>query len=681
MPVRTAILLFSLISFCALHAAEEPYRTVVSEKREGDDTARATTVITEKQIEKKQKDTVAELLRETPGIHISTSGGAGGLTSLFIRGGKGGHALVLLDGVRLNDPFSVENAADLSDIMADGIERIEILRGPQAVIFGPDAMSGAVLITSRGGGGPARLSLSAESGMVDLAPGDIAVNHLRLSAGLRGGTARGDYAMNASYLDTGGYSAAAEHDGNSEEDRARTLTVAGRFGVAAGDRWRFSAALRYIGADADIDNGPGRWRDDPDRIFSSDRLLGHFAADGSLFDGAWGQTFELSVARRSCDDRNQPNGPQDEWGFSRIFFIGDTIEAAWRNDITAIPYNRLRTGAVFTAGQGAADQKNDRTRPVTGLAIDRKSSFDLGLYLQDTVTPLDGLSITAGGRFDLFLYRLHHTTLDTTGSPVLLASEYLKKLPRGTYSVEAAYLIAPSDTTLRASVGSAFKPPSLFQLYSKYGSEFLRPEETNALDGGIEQRLWERQLLIEVNGFYQETRSAIEFSYGCDGMLCGRYQNIGWLTAWGIETALSARPHRTLTITANYTYTATDAFAVVTYDGRDWRDTRPVLRRPAHLANLWTDWNPDPIFNANLGVTVIGPRRDIEYRYPYEPVTVTLPTAVIGSLAVSVRAAPLCRIFGRIENLFDDRYELVKGYGTAGVSLYLGLALDIGGGV
>ncbi len=670
-PVRVFLIFFLL---CHLLAAEEnPYRTVVSEQAEETPATGATTVITEKEIEKKQKGQVADLLRETPGIHVATAGGAGALTSLFIRGGKAGHALVLLDGVRLNDPLSVENAADLSDITADAVSRIEILRGPQAVIYGPDAMSGVVrIVTKRGGGRPA-LSLTGESGLVDLSTDHIAVNHLRTGASLRGGTENGDYAAAIYYRDTGGYSAAAGHDGNIEEDRSRLLTLNGRAHLFLSDHLTLGASIRAASADTDLDNGPGRYRDDINHTFESDRLFGRVSLDGSFFDGQWLPSWSVAVSHHACDDRNAPDGTGDEWGFSHAGFRGETVEASWRNDITALPLQRLRAGLVFNAGFGGSDHRTDREHDITALDIGRKDTYGLGLYLQDIVSPVEGLDLTAGGRFDLFIHRTHDTAIDSAGSTVVADTDRLRMLPRGTFGVEAAYRVAATDTRLRAGAGSAFKPPSLFQLYSRYGSEFLRPEETLAFDGGIEQRFWDRRVSLEVNGFYQETRDLIEFSYGCDGMLCGRYRNLGWLVARGVEAIVVIRPDEQFTISANYTFTDTDSWEIVSYDGGRWRDTRPVLRRPVHLANLWADWTPDNAFNANFSLTVIGPRNDIEYRYPYQPAVVRLPPAVIGSLALTVRPGPLVDLFARLENLFDERYELVRGYGTPGLSLYGGM--------
>lgn len=658
----------------------ESYRTVVSASREtpeGEE-GRAVTVISASQIEKKRKETVGELLRETPGIHVATSGGAGGLTTLFLRGGKGGHALVLLDGVRLNDPFSVENAADLSDILTDGISRIEILRGPHAVIYGPDALSGVVrIITVRGKGTP-YLSLFSETGLVDMTPADVAVNHLRLGGAFGGTRDRGDYRLDVSYRDTGGYSAAAEQDGNHEEDRARTLTLAGRFTVRPTDAVAVSALIRRIGSDADIDNGPGPYRDDPNHSFATERLLGRVAAEISLFSGKWRQETALSMSRHTANDRNPPDGTQDERGFMRTFFAGETLELSWRHEVTALPLQRLETGLSLLWGNGAAEWQMDRTAPVTLGILPRRETLNAGLYLFDTLAPCEDITLSFGGRGDLFFYRRHGTTTDPVGTEVL-TGERLVATGHGTYSVAAAYRIAPTDTTLRTSVATAFKPPSLFQLYSAYGSEFLKAEETFAVDGGIEQRLWERRILIELTGFYQETKNAIEFSYGCDGTLCGRYQNRGWITAAGIESAFSARPHHTLTVSGSYTFTVTDAFDVVHYDGRRFRDSRPVLRRPMHLASLWFDWNPHRLFNANAGLTVVGPRRDIAYRYPYEPVVTTLPTALLSSLVVTIRPTPKVRFYGRIENLLDRHDEMVEGFGVPGLSCYLGLVLDIGG--
>ncbi|MCP4657777.1 MAG: TonB-dependent receptor, partial [bacterium] len=120
------------------------------------------TVITAEEIARRRKTSVAELLRTVPGIEVARSGGPGQVTSLFIRGGNSSHALVLVDGVRVNS--ATTGAFDFADLPADAIERIEIVRGPQSTLYGSEAVAGVVSITTRRGSPGFHVAALAEAG-------------------------------------------------------------------------------------------------------------------------------------------------------------------------------------------------------------------------------------------------------------------------------------------------------------------------------------------------------------------------------------------------------------------------------------------------------------------------------------------------------------------------------------
>ena len=136
------------------------------------------TVITAEEIERKQVRVVSDLLREVPGVAVHRSGTAGTLTAVRLRGAEHGHTLVIIDGVKVNDPSSSGAIFNFADLMAADIERIEVLRGPQSGVYGSDAIGGVVNIITKKGRGPATASLSAEGGSFGTS---------NVSAGIRAG--------------------------------------------------------------------------------------------------------------------------------------------------------------------------------------------------------------------------------------------------------------------------------------------------------------------------------------------------------------------------------------------------------------------------------------------------------------------------------------------------------------
>src|SRR3954463_9386101 len=126
--------------------------------------ASSVTVITAADIEARQNRSLPDVLREVPGLNIVQTGGAGGQTSIFMRGSNSNHTKVLVDGIDVGDPSTPTGAADISKFLAGDIARVEVLRGPQGALYGSDAIGGVINITTQSGNGPLSFSGRAEGG-------------------------------------------------------------------------------------------------------------------------------------------------------------------------------------------------------------------------------------------------------------------------------------------------------------------------------------------------------------------------------------------------------------------------------------------------------------------------------------------------------------------------------------
>ena len=122
------------------------------------------TVITREQIDRLNAASGVDLFRQVPGLQIDQLGGPGGLSSVYIRGSDSNHVLVLIDGVRVNDPTNSRGGGfDLSILDPGLVERIEVLRGAASSVYGADAMGGVINIITRGGM-PGNAALAVGSG-------------------------------------------------------------------------------------------------------------------------------------------------------------------------------------------------------------------------------------------------------------------------------------------------------------------------------------------------------------------------------------------------------------------------------------------------------------------------------------------------------------------------------------
>ncbi|MBL4760004.1 MAG: TonB-dependent receptor [Mariprofundaceae bacterium] len=227
-----------------VHAEEALSPLVVTAGRIAEDPARVssdTTVITREEIVQSQATSVADILRVQTGIDVSSSGGSGKTTSVFIRGGESRHTLVLIDGVRVG--AATTGSFDWANLSTADIERIEIVRGAQSSLYGADAMGGVIQIFTRKGEKGTQVRVHTEAGSYGTSSGSMSVT----------GKTESDvsYALTANGLRTGSVSAAAN---GVETDPYRQTTLSGRIALPVGDG-ELELIARSVDGKTSLDGG------------------------------------------------------------------------------------------------------------------------------------------------------------------------------------------------------------------------------------------------------------------------------------------------------------------------------------------------------------------------------------------------------------------------------------------
>ena len=156
--------------------------------------ASSVTVITAAEMERDQRRTVPDALSTVPGLNIVQTGGPGGLTSIFMRGTNANHTKVFIDGIDVSDPSNPARVFDFGQLLTAGIERIEVLRGPQSGLYGADALGGVISIITQKGKGPTRVVGTVEGG---------SFGNFNQTANLSGSNERINYAFTAAHFRTG----------------------------------------------------------------------------------------------------------------------------------------------------------------------------------------------------------------------------------------------------------------------------------------------------------------------------------------------------------------------------------------------------------------------------------------------------------------------------------------------
>lgn len=460
------------------------------------ETGSAITVITPTEIERRGAVEVLDLLKRAPGVAISRNGGFGSTSALRIRGSETGQVLVLIDGVRVNDTADASAAYDFSGLTVDGIERIEILRGPQSALYGNDAMGGVVNIITRKGRGPAKITGLVEAGSYQT---------FRQQAGISGAQDGFDYALTAAHTQTKGFSRIYA---GPEKDGAEQLSLTGRGGYRFSDQFRLGLSGGYQKLDADFD--PSATRDGPASV-ATEKLFGRVDGTLTLLDGRFENIFSIT----GSDTERDYDEPLGFYRTSR--YEGRSYGAEYQGNLTLFDKDVL-TGGLAT--------RTDKARTTTvGKAGPRFSQDTQSAFAQYKWKATEAFTVTLGGRYD---------DVESFGG-------------KGTYRATAAYRFASTGTTLRGSYGTGAKAPTLFQRFDPlYGNKNLALETSRGFDAGIEQEIG-KNLTLSAGVFHNRYRNLIQFQGA-------GYSNIGRATTRGVELGATWTGIQDLTLAANYTF-------------------------------------------------------------------------------------------------------------------------------
>ncbi len=588
-------------------------------------TGASVTVVTGEALRERGATTLLEALAGLPGVVLTRSGPAAGTATLMLRGAKGEHLLVLIDGVAANDPMSPGGGFDWNTLTAEGIERIEIVRGPQSTLYGSDAMAGVIqIITRRPQEGPPRPYLSLEAG---------SYRALNGTAGLTGEVAGTGYRLDVGGHRLGGLSSATDPTaGPPEPDGWSAWSGSLRLErpLASG---RLTGTLRGSRSRFDLDDFGGPGGDDPNSLSWKADLFGTLLWQGPLA-GGWQQRFLLGGGRThrwtsDSPDASDPSSSEGDWR-------GRVHTAEWHNDLL-LGSHHLATGLIWERTSGRSRSAYESG---TDLFIDRvpeRVQLASACYLQDQLA-VRGADLVLGGRMDRY-------------------TDYGSR-PTG----RAALTLPVGPVRLRASVATGFKAPTLYQrFHPEYGNAELEAERTRSWEAGLIVRLARGELSL--TRYHQRSRGLIDFITDPDTWL-SRYENRGEVRLTGWEGSLRLALNAWVGVEAAWTRLETG----------DSESEAALIRRPGHTWLIGLESEPAPGWHGGLRLRGVGRREDLDFSaWPAQRVTLAAVTLLEGE--VTRRLQPHLAIRLRGENLTGAAPEWVWGYGSLGRSFYLALLI------
>ena len=609
-------------------------------------------VVTQQEIEDRGAENVFEVLQGLPGLQVNQTGRHGGATSVFIRGGNSNYNLVMIDGVQLN---LFGGDFDFASLPADGVDHIEVSRGPESALYGSNAVAGAINIVSERGEGPPHFSFLAEGG---------SFTTRRFATGGSGLTRGFSWAYNLSRFDSGGV---------VPNDNYRNQSSYVSLGYSRTPKRQFT--FHFFG-NANDAGAPGAYGSDPDHLFAGidtvsrdkQNLFGYQANYSEQFTNSLKQVFSVSVA----PDRLFFHSAFGD-SFLKNLRVVATTYGEWtvsRKDlfVYGFEYNHEQIQDTFIA-----DANN------TPFVLPRAS---YAYFAENRWNPTSRLFLTTGLRVD----DLQTDALPPDGfgsRPFLPASSVVKANPR----VAAAYLLRQSSSSeafgasrLHGSFGTGIRAPNGFDL-AFTNNPNLKPEKNTSVDAGIEQRFLSDRAVLDVSYFYNRFKDQIV-------VLGGNLQNLSTFTsdnlansrAQGLETSLRLRPFRSLELAAQYTWLDS---AILALDGSTLAQTpfavgQPLLRQPRSSAAYNLTWRHKRLM-LNTNALIRGGVLDVEPNDGTFACSLGFPCLfrtggyVVANAGFSYELPGGLEIHGRLNNFTNEKYEEVLGFPALHLNFMTGI--------
>jgi len=607
-------------------------------------TGKVITVITREQLERSGGKDLSQILTEQAGVYIGgANSNAGKDKSLYLRGARVDHTLIMIDGVPVYDPSGIGSNFDIRNLSIDQIERIEILKGSQSTLYGSDAIAGVINIITK------KVGIRSFSGNGLLSYGSN--NSFRANAGINGKTGAVDYNVAYSFFDTKGINEAISNSANADKDGFQQNSLQAGLGLQAGKNVRIQPYFRHNKSEGDIDQGA--FTDELDYTYRQKSYQAGVRNEIALGKTKLNVLYNYNhIDRLYIDDSVKSRNGFDT--YSRGSYKGGEhfIDAYITTPVAG-------SSSKITAGVDFRTSNTDQEYSSVGFfgpystkySADSLHHNQLALYAAWNINAKTGFNLEIGNRLNI------HSAY---------GSNYV-------FNINPSYLLN-SQFKLFANVSSGYRTPSLYQLLSEFGNRDLKPESAFTAEGGIQYFSANNKFSGRLTGFKRDVTDVI-FFYFNPSTFQSQYINQDKQKDYGGEVELSFKPTSNISLKVFYSFV--DGKITTIQNGKDTTYFN-LIRRPKHSAGLSAGIKINDKLYVSTNLSWFGERKDAYFdAMTFQTVNVTLDSYLLLDVyAEYALYKNKLKVFANLRNVTDSKYNETAGFNTLGFNAYGGIRFN-----
>ena len=598
-------------------------------------TGKVVTIITSEQLERSGGKDLSQLLTEQAGLFISgANSNAGKDKSVYLRGAGVDHTLITIDGIPVYDPSGIGSNFDIRNLPLSNIERIEILKGSQSTLYGSDAIAGVINIITK------KSAANAIGGNALFSYGSNET--VRTNASINGKSGVIDYNAALSFHNTKGINETIDLNNiaPTDKDGFQQTGIQLGLGIRTSDKIYIQPFFRYSNIKGDIDQGA--FTDELDYTYKQKSWQAGIRNEFSIGKSKLNILYNYNnINRLYTDDSIKSRNGYDTW--SQGSYKGAEHFA------DAYIHIPLNSQVKLTGGVDYRSSVSDQSYSSVGFFGPYKTEYANDSLHQNQFGIYTAMNYNSTAGFNLEL-----------GSRVNFHSEFGSNT---VFNINPSYFIN-KKVKLFANISSAYRTPSLYQLFSEYGNTNLKPEAGITTEAGLQYFSADNKFTSRAVAFNRKVKDVI-FFYFNTSTFQSQYINQDKQKDNGFELETSYKTNKGTTIKAFYTYVTGEI--TTQKNGKDTTYNN-LLRRPKSSIgiNIGSQLCKSLYVSSNL--MSIGKREDAYFdNNTFSTVEVTLTSYVLWDVYAEYGLLKnKLKVFTDLRNIAGSKYTEISGFNTLG---------------